>query len=144
MSKEELLSPRWKVIALYPGCFWKIGDVFNYVDHNCFKTESQPSIPMHGSVFTEHPHLFKKLEWWEERKLDEMPEYLQSQSADFVFKKGDIVKVDKWLESFGPTLRFYSSHTDKITLHPHLYIPATITEYEQYINQQPQTNEHSS
>lgn len=77
MTPEELLKPRYKVIAPWPGTHWKVGDIFEYGDHNCFKTESQPSIPMHLSVLDEHPHLFKKLEWWEERKPDEMPEYVK-------------------------------------------------------------------
>lgn len=125
-SNEELMRRRYKVIAQYPFSAHPTGEIIK-------ATTS-------GTYFDQYPHLFKKLEWWEDRKLEEMPEYLTCQSPDFVFKKGDVIKVDKWLESFGPTLRFYSSHTNKITLHPHLYTPATISEYEQYLNQQKQNN----
>lgn len=135
MTIEELLKPRYKVIADYPFNPYPVGDVMdrNATMKNFLVAETGQYahfIPI--SEMDKMPHLFKKLEWWEERKLEEMPEYLSCQSPDFRFKKGDLIKVDKWVESFGPTLRFYSCSTDKITLHPHLYLPATREEYEAY------------
>jgi len=131
MVINELLIPRYKVIAEYPGSVLQIGDILQVNDNNCAECNG---IIFHVSMLDKHPHLFQPLQWWEERKMEEMPGYLKCQSPDFSFKKGEIIKVNKWLESFGPTLRFYSNVTDKITLHPHLYLPATQEEYESYIN----------
>lgn len=36
--------------------------------------------------FDKHPNLFKKLEWWEERKESDMPEYLYSEVRKEYFR----------------------------------------------------------
>jgi len=73
MTTEELLKPRYKVIADYPKSLYHVGDILNagwrsedliYCDHD-------------GPRWRDYPHLFKKLEWWEDRKIEDMPEYLK-------------------------------------------------------------------
>jgi hypothetical protein len=63
LSKDELLKVRYKVIADYPKSIHKVGDVL-YCDEN-------------GPRMSQYPHLFKTLEWWEERAEDDMPEYVK-------------------------------------------------------------------
>lgn len=131
MTPEELLKPRWKVIADYPNSPFIIGQIF--------------VIPNFDKDFTKkywaddkdkYPHLFQRLEWWEERKPDEMPEYLKCLSPVFKWSKGDIIKVSKWIECFGPSVRFYTDYTDKVTHSPFSFIPAAEADYTAYINQQ--------
>jgi hypothetical protein len=89
----SLMAPRYKVIADYPdnpfavdhilnlknvGGFWR----FQWADYDGLRYEME-------SHFIEYPHLFKKLEWWEERKVEEMPEY-------FKHKTGQVLRVQKW------------------------------------------------
>ena len=68
---DALLAPRYKVIAEWPDMSedFEIGKILNgqavYATEHC---------KVRMSAF---PHLFKKLEWWEERKVEEMPEYVK-------------------------------------------------------------------
>lgn len=52
MTKEELLKPRYKVIADYPGCNVEVGRVF----------ESEV-----GEYYDKFPANFRRLEWWQDR-----------------------------------------------------------------------------
>lgn len=72
---DHLLTPRFEVIADYPGSTWKLGSIINsdfaYLNHNDKGCPAQ------------FPHLFKPLNWWEKRTEEEMPRYLkQSQYID--------------------------------------------------------------
>lgn len=73
MSTEELMKVRYKVIADYPGMddFYKIGEII------------QPRYPIH---YGSYPHIFKKLEWWEERKESDMPQYVKSLNTTLIYK----------------------------------------------------------
>jgi hypothetical protein len=144
MTPEELLKPRYKVIAPWPGTHWKVGDIFEYGDHNCFKTESQPSIPMHVSVLDEHPHLFKKLEWREERKPEEMPEYVKITGMGCSIIEDTIVKVegsgkfeDASFDNYGESyVLLRDKHFDVrglTRMNCKNVIPATAAEYEAYL-----------
>ena len=88
---EELLKPRWKVIADYPGALHNIGDVISaYENGKAYLVEG-------GSHYmTEYPALFKRLEWWEDRAVKDMPEYVKIiEGIPFYnFKKGQIRKLD--------------------------------------------------
>lgn len=132
MTPEELLKPRYKVIAPWPGTHWEVGDIFEYGDHNCFKTESQPSIPMHVSVLDEHPHLFKKLEWWEDRKLEEMPEYVKSIMQEYTYgvKVGVVIMVKEWVRLCDA---MYAIQSRKEEYHASCFVPATADEYNAYL-----------
>lgn len=72
MTREELLRPRYKVIADYPKSLFFIGDVVNaggnrkdliYCDEN-------------GPRMSQYPHLFREMHWSENRKPDDIPEYV--------------------------------------------------------------------
>jgi hypothetical protein len=77
LSAEELMSPRYEVIALYPKCPFKIGDVLvriklnegNWYHTNKFSFSSD----IKEETIKDYPHLFKKLNWWEHRSEDDMP-----------------------------------------------------------------------
>ncbi len=85
MTPSELLQPRYKCIADYPGSHFEIGDILiqdknhknNYWIEDNLYTERYPN---------NYPHLFKKLEWWEDKEEIKMPRYLK-------FKSGLIEKV---------------------------------------------------
>lgn len=134
MTKEELLIKRYKVTALWPGTHWKVGDVFEYDNYNCFKSESQPSIPLHGSVFEAHPHLFKSLHWAEDRKVEDMPQYVRSikQEYDYGIRVGGVIKVKEWV-LLCETM--YVIQSPKREYHPSCFVPATKEEYEAYMKE---------
>lgn len=80
MKVEDLLKPRYKVLADWP--------------ESQFSSKDSPAsmisywvgrIIIYGEIgvqtqikYDKYPHLFKKLEWWEDREESEMPEYLKS------------------------------------------------------------------
>lgn len=49
------------------------------------------------SFYNQYPHLFRKLEWWEERKPEEMPTHVRYEPTFFVDeKRGTIHKIKVW------------------------------------------------
>lgn len=81
MKPESLLKPRWKVVANYPESAFFVGQVImapNFAEDFTSKFWAKDK--------DNFPHLFKKLEWWEERKVGDMPEYISN-------KQGTVLKV---------------------------------------------------
>lgn len=77
MTPEELLIPRFKVISDYPESPFSIGDILKYnsvLDKYIYFYEDGDVISINPKYY---PAIFKKLEWWEERNIEELPEYLQ-------------------------------------------------------------------
>lgn len=133
MSTENLLLPRYKVIATWPGMHaepFHLGQIISlqpYEDEDYkgfihIPIKHIPGSFMREGFFSGYPHLFKKLEWWEERAIDDMPEYLSCPSRKMFFK------VESWHKSY-----FIIDGRQKMQYRN--YIPATLAEYEQYINQ---------
>lgn len=75
---QELLRPRYKVIALFPGSKRMVGDIVEFQDLPGWPTKE---------YYEDFPHLFRKLEWYQERRIEDMPYYLK--------RKGEVVKVDQ-------------------------------------------------
>jgi hypothetical protein len=113
MTVEELLMPRYKVIADYPGMddSYEIGEVLK---------------PAYTGIVDAYPHLFRKLNWWEERKVEDMPDYVKWDVGIYpTWKK--IMKVDKW-NSNG------SFDHENVTISVINCFPATEQQYNDYIN----------
>jgi hypothetical protein len=106
---EKLLLPRFKVIALWPSTDFKLGEIVGVY------------LPLGDSAiefYEEYPHLFKKLEWWEERKPEELPEYVKT--ANTVKKVHCIVRGKIYFTK----QKFRSANR---------YLPATKSDYDNYI-----------
>jgi len=81
MTKENLLKPRWKVIADYPESIYTVGEVEQpeyYIERNI-------------AFFNKYPHLFRNLSWWEDR--DVLPDYVKSKLG--IFKVNWTVRNDE-------------------------------------------------
>lgn len=79
MTAQELMKPRFEVIGDYPGNDISVGEVF----------ESNSDWP--ESYLLKYPHLFRKLNWWEHRKEEDMPKKVKTPDYDNVY---EIVKWD--------------------------------------------------
>lgn len=79
MTKDELLKPRFKMIADFPGCVFDVGEVLE-----C--SPAQKNLIWH---YEKYPHLFRKLEWWEGRKEKDFPLFANS--------NGNYITVRKWV-----------------------------------------------
>jgi hypothetical protein len=118
LSKEELLKPRYKVIADFPGMEdygLKVGEIVDSSFHR--------DLISNLNFLNKYPHLFKKLEWWEEREEGDLPKYLKSFNSDTFYKvlKYNVTSGDVWVESF-----------NGISISIIHFVPATQEEYEQY------------
>ena len=79
MTAKELLNPRFKVIAKYPNSPLEIGTILHYWVTNFYQNERD------GNYFIirienieDYPHIFRKMNWWENRKIEDMPKKLKS------------------------------------------------------------------
>lgn len=77
MTAEELLKPRFEIIAGFPKLAYNIGIILTPIKEgsNYYDCIEAPFGEIIG--FPEkYPHLFKKLNWWEHRKVEDMPKKL--------------------------------------------------------------------
>lgn len=123
LTIEELLKPRYKVIADFPQ--WstfkhKKGDILelrgiHFVGHGTSKSINEKEIDL-------YPEVIKRLEWWGGREEKDMPEYV------------------KYLDTstFFPTLHVCEGKyapINSIGYTTEALYPATKEEFEEYINQ---------
>lgn len=87
-SKVNLLEPRYKVIADYPESnrSFRVGDVL-----------PGERIEKNSERFDQYPKLFKKLEWWENRGTEDMPEYVRVTN----YRGNPVVKVLEHMPQHG-------------------------------------------
>lgn len=126
MTTEELLKPRYKVIADWPDNLFNLGDIL--IESDIVEDWVQTDNFLHGlnkSSVDKYPHLFCRLEWWEERKPEDMPKYIKW--GDNVGKLGDI--FSKNLN--GIAIATFPNENG-VAMHLSEYEPAT---EEEYLNQ---------
>lgn len=123
MSNEELMKPRYKVIADYPKSLYHVGDILNggWGSEDCIYCDTD------GPRWRHYPHLFRPLEWWEERKPEDMPQYVKSLGGNSVRTVDHFeMSREKVIFEGGIIRPVYKWH------------PATIEEYNTYINKNTQ------
>lgn len=96
LTTEELLIPRWKVIDKWPGiehtnC--RVGDIIT--DNGRTAATNQDGVPQFIFKWGDYPNLFQPLQWYEERKPEDMPGYVRSEEnvykiANYDFKNNTI------------------------------------------------------
>lgn len=96
LSVEELLKPRYKVIADWQGNRIPINTIIqlNIGPDERFQNGNVPfpyAYTENGAeaeyTLSPYPHLFQKLEWWQERTEEEMPEYVKGFGKVYDLKK---------------------------------------------------------
>ena len=122
---KYLMEPRVKLIAGWPGCQWNIGTVFpeNFIG----KDKDQVDLYL---------HLFKRLEWWEERKPEDMPQYLRMIKGSEYFKPGvyhvkEYMAINGWQDVHSG---FLSDDNNSLGS-TGWFSPATREEYIAFLNQ---------
>lgn len=132
MTTEELLIPRFKVIADYPNSLFTIGDILKYnnVLGDFIYYDEEGIVRITPKYY---PAIFKLLNWWEERSIEELPEYVKN--ADGVYKTYFSVptKVDSLWEwtVVHPTKEF---GTEVMYIIDNKVEPSTKEEYEKINN----------
>jgi len=131
MTKAELLEPRYKVVADYPHSNFEINQILD--------TDAQGvhiSYEDYGKEYTtlaDYPHLFKKLEWWEDRKDKNLPKYIKKIDSGAVYEvewnkyKNTPKCIFIWYSRLGLTVNLSGQDQDLSLLK--IYEPATLEEY---------------
>lgn len=92
MTAEQLLRPRFEVIADYPKSMYKLGEI---IDHG----SDEIYIGL-DTKYTDYPKIFRKLNWWEKRKKEEMPKRLislsQKDEEGFSIEKQEVYEIIDW------------------------------------------------
>jgi hypothetical protein len=109
MDNEQLLKPRYKVVADFPFNPFTIGqiikmEVFGIPDNAdikepCWQSEkieksTGVSTIWYEPFFIRYPHLFKELAWWEDRLPEEIPLYVRYGEWDKPHSIYKIVSLD--------------------------------------------------
>lgn len=78
MTTEELLSPRYKVIADYPHMALDEHGIGDIISPYVMKFLLPDKV---NEMYSSFPHLFQKLEWWEERTEGELPKFFRNRNG---------------------------------------------------------------
>lgn len=80
-SIEELMKPRKRIIALWPGSMFNVGNILYYDDERIeagyWYSLTESGVKFYVTDPHLYPHLFKPLAWYEDREASEMPEYVK-------------------------------------------------------------------
>lgn len=107
MTPEQLLIPRYKVIADYPGSDFKVGQIIELENEITGEFSSVWNYNIYGpspwvysqSDFDTYPAIFRRMNWAEERKPEDLPEYvLATVDSEYPYNRGLIVKTDDILQ----------------------------------------------
>lgn len=133
MSIEQLLKKRYKVIAPkgyhYPNSPFLAGEILEQQQEGVWIVRTNGGVNSFYDRRPEnYPHLFKELEWWEDRKPEDMPGYVQA-----IPPIGGIFKVDKFVLHDGMPRVFCNNLTRRFTIGQ--VLPSTESEYLSF-NQQ--------
>lgn len=139
MTTEQLLKKRFKVIADYPKSNYAVGEILTKGDAGMVFTMPHEK-DICGNVrepiesIEKYPHLFKELQWWEDRKPEDMPEYV---------KEGEYIFKAKWLIKKGELkMKIFEYPDDELQWAEYYVVNsvmsffsiATESEYLNYIN----------
>src|SRR6185312_2399262 len=99
MPTKYLLNPRYEIIFAYPNCPFNVGDILHRIrsaTNDWFHTnEFSPVAGIHLETIVKYAHIFRKMEWWEKRKIEDMPEYVYVITSSKCSVSG-ILKVKRW------------------------------------------------
>ena len=135
MTNGELMVRRFMVTGLYPNSPYAIGDILTQWGEasdgeNGFVLNQKK--PFHYLTAPEkYPTIFREMQWYEQRKVEDMPDYVRCVSTPcptYEPTEGNVYEVAVWwMEDCGRT-------KDKVNLimSSNCYLPAT---EEEYLNQ---------
>lgn len=83
------MNPRFEIIADYPDSNFKIGEIIEF-DGIIHGTSEPQKFVRNPEKF---PHLFRKLNWWENRKVEEMPKRLICKAIP---NDTEIMEIQEW------------------------------------------------
>jgi hypothetical protein len=131
LTIEQLLRPRYKIIADYPGNPYEIGRIISFDRQRMIIMETESCVllaPVEG--FDSYPHLFELAHWSEGRTKEEFPEYVAFAPK---FKAEEIYKVEQLHTTEKGFVQSILCEGEIVPYSPGIYHrPATQEEYEAY------------
>jgi hypothetical protein len=132
MTVEQLLRKRVVVENKWPNCPFEVGDIL-IKDGDYYWVVG--AIGWYSKYEVEDiepfPYLMRPLEWWEEREVSEMPEYVKD------IGDGEIFKVREWLDNSMSVIWLNDNkkmnHTGFHQASSEHFLPATPADYENYL-----------
>jgi hypothetical protein len=95
MTAEQLMKPRFEVIAEFPNMksynIISVGNIITDDGINVIKDQDNRAICVID--FEKYPHLFRKLNWWEHRKIEDMPKRLICKAIP---NDTEIMEIQEW------------------------------------------------
>lgn len=90
MTVEELMKPRYEVIAQYPLCSWNNGRILELINgkYNCAVAPSSDTVRNPDN----YPAVFRKMGWYEQIKTEDIPLFVKVKIPTLE----GTYKVDKW------------------------------------------------
>ncbi len=136
MTNEELLIPRYKVIAEHPSSRLKLGQVFHLDQINPEGkwhqyTEAEP-VHLEEDSHVKYPAIFKRLEWWEERNIEDMPKYLKV--FDSIVVRIIRYNISQAAFPYAVAKKLNNKSNVNLLFGIDNLMPATEQEYKNYIN----------
>ena len=129
MTNEELIRPRYMVIADYPGSFLSIRQIIVANENGLFQIGDNFRNEVYLKQF---PHIFQKVGLWEGIKESDMPKYLK-----FIWdgKISEVQKKVEWLYAEDKTINGFT-HEGLNNCFPRVsisgWLPATEEEYTSF------------
>lgn len=88
MDAKKLMNPRYELIADYPSNQDEIGTIVE-----CPNFDKDFSKDYWCQIRDKYPHLFRKLNWWEQRNIEDMPKRLICKAIP---NDPDIMEIQEW------------------------------------------------
>ncbi len=155
MTNEELMIPRYRVIADFPfNEHFEVGQLLTLTPNNDHRNylvnpfqykifTDDGSITFSEDALIVFSHIFKKLGWWEEREEAALPMYLKWHYPADNRPEPKVIKVKSHFNKTDTNWRNHSVHifaaenapSTTYTYNP--FVPATEQEYNDYIKSKP-------
>ena len=142
LTPEQLLQPRYKVIADYPNSDYTVGYVIQPDEENrryiiYWKGETVASHPLMRdkttvTFYESYPAIFERLEWWRDRFPSDMPAYVTFLTDTWLpdYDKYEPAKVHSFEQDTVKVIKLGKI----LNLPLWCFLPATAEEYAAYQN----------
>lgn len=91
------MTPRFEVIETYPKSKFAKGDILERIPNATNDWYNADKSLIYADILLEeieqYPHLFRKLNWWEKRKIEDMPKRLICKAIP---NDTEIMEIKEW------------------------------------------------
>lgn len=127
LSVEQLMRPRWKVVADYPNSPYPLGYLIECRHYDLEAIEHN----------TKYPAIFQPLQWWEERAESDLPEYVRVMPHSDLCPtcEGVWLRAQYWgdVSNLQVEIDNPDDESDFTDIELRYCLPATREEYEAYL-----------